>query len=561
MCLISALASCGGEADDVEPDFTELSVYVDESFYGSYPISGTAVSISSDAIRIAETNIRFELIAKDLNPISSCIVAGKQFKKTENLTVSAEVLPAYFEENFQLICEKNQFRNIEIDIFLAAEDPVIDSYIAEFISTSFRDANDNDPADPYSGYRRRNFYSDINRSFSLAEIYRNPEKYSIERGGETHKKIEQHLINTAESYFEPCPGYDLLDPEEARQCRSEERVSNYYVWRSPTDQTNVRLNHAKVEWRAAGGIAGGVKALILENEASSSSENCPTSTEPSELLDETILCRALNVRQLLFDEVWKKWNDADWLSAVGLSRSYNMANTTVPHYIGWTEFIVDLFDSTSHVCKECMTDRNYVSRLDYLLRFFETFGNNNQYVNQLCNLPETGRRCNWEGNDFETSGSTDISHFNTTVHLLTEIDAFDVCSSNGSKCVSLTGLARTLDEITWTPKNEVSSPATGFPKFDVFINGHCRFTLDQQSDPMYEFCLAFWRTEIEPWLPHRRLIGLVSLGKLNRDLMIKMRVSADSNQDGLLEPTLDTQLNTYIVFLYDALKSPLPRQL
>ncbi|MEC9374994.1 MAG: hypothetical protein VYA80_01325, partial [Pseudomonadota bacterium] len=238
-----------------------------------------------------------------------------------------------------------------------------------------------------------------------------------------------------------------------------------------------------------------------------------------------------------------------------VAEEFAISTTLSPHYIAWTEYMVDLFQQTSQIaahfdCVDCADAINFNSRRDFLHEYFYRYGDNDQYVGHLSQHPTLGETRFWEGYNFSLTDSNDLSHSNTTIHLLSMNGETESCNTDESICIDFSSLAKTLDEKTWSGDIINDGYARNFPKFDVFLNGYCKQAVTIATDPLYEFCNSFWLTEAESWLPHRRLIGYVNMGAFNRNLMLKLRQSADNNQDGLLDITLDKQLLTYIVFLY-----------
>lgn len=533
--------------------FRALIVEIDGQPYRTFTRLQESYSIVEPVIIVADTQISLSLIVADDNQEVVCTAAGMPMRResAEHFTMAIQI--AYFEETIALECVIDDTKQYFGKITISASDPSLSTFLDLYLQRQILVGNSDSPNDPYSGYRRRSYYSEINRFISMAELYTNPAAYGIDSKSETYEKIELHLINTAEAFFEPCPNYDLYTGD-SRQCRSEERSGPYYLWRSPNDKPdNVRVTHAKVEWRAAGGISQAIKALLLKNPGIAN-QQCPSRDNPSEMMGSNLTCRALNVRRLLYNEIWLKWNDVDWVKSVGLSSAFTISNTVVPHYIAWTEYMVDLFEHTAQIA-DTRTEIVAKSRKDYLLGYFSTFGDDEQYLNFGCSHEEQSRSCIWEGYDFSVVDSADISHSNTTIHLLSMYGNQEICDSVTAKCVSLSVLAKTLNERTWADYILNDGFAIGFPKFDVFINGHCQVAYENHEEPLQDFCNAFWLSEAEGWLPHRRLIGFVNLGQFNRELMIKLRASADNNQDGMLDMVYDQQLVTYVVFLYRALKS------
>jgi len=78
------------------------------------------------------------------------------------------------------------------------------------------------------------------------------------------------------------------------------------------------------------------------------------------------------------------------------------------------------------------------------------------------------------------------------------------------------------------------------------MNGYCLSAYADPRDQLYEFCREYWLTEEGGWDSHRKLLGFVTLGKFDRNLMIKIRQSANSGPKN--------ELYRYIVFLYKTLK-------
>jgi hypothetical protein len=578
LLLVLALCGCGGGsagsgrsndssgAGDLDesalPTFSNLIVAVDGATYGSFTDLGQLTEIQDERIDVAKTLLTFSLqLSEDVEEVE-CLLGEESMLKGIGPNYELTIQAAYLHEELTMQCSYYD-RNLFAHSFMVfATDAQLSELLGQYIGEKLLVADSANSSDPYSGHRVSDYYVEIHRFISMAELYSNNEFYGLDARSEQYELMEQYLINTSEAFFEPCVDFDLLG-DKADQCRSADRIGPYYRWRSVYDnEDGPRLDHAKVEWRAAGGIAQAVKAILLKHhDTAQSTETCKTSDEPSTIKStSSLICRALNVRRLLYDEVWVKWNDKIWISSIGLSSNYVIAETLVPHYVAWTEFIVDLFEETSYInaaddCGGCTVARLVDSRRDFLFGFFYKLDKDGVYLNHSCEHPEFPRNCVWGGGkySFNETGSTDISHSNLTMHLWTMYDEQEICNSEQTKCYDVKSLANTLNDFGWAEDIANDGYASFFPKFDVFINGYCIKAYSDASDSLHDFCTRYWATEEEGWLPHRRLIGFVTLGRFHRDLMIKLRQSADDYQLLKEYGEFDFHLATYIVFLYRAI--------
>jgi hypothetical protein len=189
------------------------------------------------------------------------------------------------------------------------------------------------------------------------------------------------------------------------------------------------------------------------------------------------------------------------------------------------------------------------SNLDGLLEYFSS--NEDGTVNMKCHTPDdTTPYCVWTTYDFSLSGSIEIGHQDTTVHLLSKDGLAEVCAGEDGPCIDVNALVKTFSEQTWEDLENIGN-ASGFPKFDMFLNGYCSENYANDESELQEFCWKFWYSETGRWPAHRKLFGWVNLGRYDRNLMIKLRRAADENHDGLLNKG-DLYLKTYAAFLVRA---------
>jgi hypothetical protein len=113
-------------------------------------------------------------------------------------------------------------------------------------------------------------------------------------------------------------------------------------------------------------------------------------------------------------------------------------------------------------------------------------------------------------------------------------------------------LARTLKDKAWAPDAPFLTSGVGFPKFDIFLDGHCRAHSSNPIDPLYGLCRSTWAREESAWKPHRALAGWVNLGVYDRELMILLRRAVDENHDGRLDEQ-DARLRNFATFLMRAM--------
>ena len=563
---------CGGQSTDNpsnsqhlnegQAPITILSVSArrDDAPVGVYLHTEVSDELVIDAGLVAESWLTLTVVLEGDRSTGKCWLGKTQLEKqtlgkiqlkeqpesslSDRLqSFSVRIQPAYFDEQLMLNCSDGVTTKSRM-IRLKATDPELISYIDSYVDERIPRENNNQPEDPYSGYRRNSYYSAIYTFLSASEMYLNPEAYGIDPGSAQYRQIELFLINGAEAYFEPCVDYDVFASFPSRQCRSRDRVGEYYVWRSAEARDRIRTDHAKTEWRGAGGIAQAVKAILLKTPKSDIT-SCPVSDEPSLIKNVSLFCRAINVRRLLYKEVWRK-------------HSRGIERTDVPHYIAWTELIVDLFQSTADVapdlhCIDCPLDESLddvTSQMNDVLRHFSVSPDG--FVNMNCRPPGSTRPCVWTSYDFSHSESTEIGHQDVTIHLLTRNDEDRFCAGDAGHCVDLNALAQTFSKRTWVD-SEKGGDATGFPKFDIFLNGYCSQNYKIYSSALQDFCWNFWYSESSNWPAHRKLFGWVNLGRYDRELMIKLRIGADENHDGLLNRD-DVYLRTFAVFLFRAEK-------
>ncbi len=556
--LLILLAACGGNSCITNPPdilktikLTALEVSLESRVIGAYTDFNDRIIIDCTDVLIASSVITFTIELDDADPAITCRLLEQDMVKVGEGSYVISIQAAYFKEALSIRCFYGGLEKVSQSVGLIAYDPQVVSALNRYLtSTNIPVHDDSFPEDPYSGYRRDNYYEEIHRFIMAGELYSNPQIYGIENHSDIYNRIENYLINSAESFFEPCTNYDFGNGEP-RQCRSPERIGKYYFWRSPTYPLSLSL--AKVEWRAAAGVAQAIKAILLEHPGNNNLD-CPISNEPSSIRDSSLTCRALNIRRLLKYEIWDKWNDDEFVQDTGWGdwQQYTMKGAIISHYIAWIEFIVDLFQSTDHIagsaaCADCVLTTPITSRADDLLDYYVSYGDD--YITGTCS---SGTTCLFHGNPFEETGSIDIAHYTSTMHYISMYDNDEFCDSSQDVCISMTALARSMNDETWIDDTLLAEFGVGFPKFDIFMNGYCSKAVKDQTDVLFEFCSVEWLYETGDWPGHKNLFGLVNLGKYNRDLMIKLRQATDENNDGVIDEH-DSYRNAFIVMLFKSL--------
>ena len=532
------------------PHLDSVIVSIDGEYFGTFSENDTLLIDPEPGLVVAESWITLSILISDNKEDVVCELAGARMNREDEDRFQIDFQPAYFVEELPLTCLWRETALVDLAVTVVSADEELDAFLANrYIPVQ----DDDYPGDPYSGWRQTNYYSSIYRFIEYAEVYQNPGIYGVDNDSEFYRKIERFLINGAEAFFEPCVDYDIFTAEESRQCRSTDRVGKYYLWRSP-NISDVAIIHAKAEIRGAAGVAQAIKGILLRH-AHESPRVCETSDNPADLRESSLYCRALNVRRLLFREIWTKWTDQVWiLETEGVSQSNSIQGTPVPHYIAWAETILDLFRQTEdieHWTTEA-TEERYTpeSRTDFLLGLFHT--DEDGYTVMSCSHPDMPRECGWLDYDLALAGGVEIGHQDITVHLLTQYGERFACPTIAGDCVDMMELARTLNERTWSGEIPALDGAVNFPKFDMFLDGYCRAHYQDEVDPLFELCLSTWVQEATGWRPHRALTGWVNLGVYDRDLMIRLRKSVDENSDGVLTDD-DTRLRNFATFLIKAM--------
>jgi hypothetical protein len=569
MVLLSfTLAACGGGggggssggAPSAEPTgrigLRELRVSVDGAPARVYTNFEQPTQVVDAGIAVASSRLVFEVAVDDPGQAVTCSIAGHDLAHGAEGRLVGELRAAYLNEQLDLACTAAGATTLHHSVVLEAADPQLQGALEWFLTKWVPKKNGRFPEDPFSGHRVDSYYAEFQRFLMAAEVYADPEAFGVDPQGEVRRTLEDYLINTSESYFEPCVNYDFVTGPLS-QCRSPARVGKYYLWRSPLNEGSpIGTAHPMAEWRAGAGIAQAAKALLLEH-AADDTRGCPVSDEPSRISSAPLICRALNVRRLLFQEVWRKWRDEDWVAGLGYAHQSTIQGTDVSHWISWTEFMVDLFQSTASIgagpdCSYCAQMREVPSSMDRLLEFFWEWGDGNVAVS--CRPTHMSTGCDFEGTDLQVARSSDLSHQASVIQLVTAGDADEVCSSDRRHCVTIRALAATMRREAWVDWIANDGGTRGFPKFDVFLNGYCSGAVSRPADPLGKFCERYWLRETGGCLLHRNLFGFVNLGRYDRELMLRLREAADENHDGILDAK-DTYLQTFSVMLYKAIAS------
>ena len=533
-----------------------LEVLLDSSVWARVIHFDNPIDVRSPTTEVASTVVTLVFKSIDDDPSQQCRANDRQMTRLDDGSFSVSFEPAYFFETIELSCSIAERVTLNTKVNLYASDPQLDAAISLFLQTAFPESDTPSLTDSYSAYRRASYYDETYRFLAAAAVYRNPDLFNVPENGTIFKRLESYLLNTSEAFFEPCVDYDFYNGP-MRQCRSENRVGKYYLWRSPfNNEASIRTSHAKVEWRAAGGAAQAIKAL-LERNPPNKDEACVTSDRPSTVRNQSLSCRALNVRRLLYAEVWRKWSDVDWVASIGFGPASTIQGTDVSHYIAWNELTYDLFNSTKNIqgvfdCNAgaCIDWNSIASRRDALLGFFYY---RDGYLHISCRPPDFLTGCEFLGNDFQVTGSNDLSHLDMVIQVVSSQDTESYCTADGSKCIVMTELAKTMNDRTWVESLGSGVNEVGFPKFDLFFNGYCQRAYKTPDSALQQFCLDYWVTERLNWPAHRKLFGWVNLGKADRQLMLKLRKAADENHDNVLSRDDVFFFNTYSVFLYSAL--------
>lgn len=390
---------------------------------------------------------------------------------------------------------------------------------------------------------QRNYYYEINNLLNLAAIYTSPEDYTLAPDDPVLQKIESYLIVTSEYYFQPCYEYDFYN-DEPRSCRSEFKQDGFYLWRSPLNDTpRFRTSHYKIEWRSAAGVAQAVKAILLKH--ADDNAECVVSDFPTTIREQSVACRAKNLRRMIEEQVWRKWQ--------------NEINTTdVMHYVAWLELIVDMFNSTAHIghdygcTSNCYLPGSKSSLMDRMLDYVTI---NDGYLNISCRLPGgVTQSCVWRDYDFGLSGSNDLSHLAIPVFVFYESGEAEICQTDGGSCFRRDAFIRTLKERTWSPE-PTDSAAVNFPKFDMFLNGYCGVNVNNPDSGLQDYCQEYWLKETVLNNAHRELYGFVNFGAYDAELLLMLLQAADVNKDSVID-TSDVLARGYAAFLYRAIQQP-----
>ena len=560
-----ALAGCGGggggtdgtsapELPPVQLRLVELRLSIDGQLFAVVTDFTEPVRLGGDGILVASTPISLEVSVDAQDRVTKCQIAGHSLSPGAGARLVTELRAAYLHEELDLTCQAPGSDGLHQSVIIESRDPQLEAALDYFLTKLVRRDNDLVPEDPYSGYRVNSYYSEFQRLVMAAEVYDDPELFGVDPQSEPYRAIEAYLLNSSESFFQPCVHYDF-DTGPTSQCRSPARVGKYYRWRSPLNEGDpIGSAHAMAEWRAAAGIAQAIKAILLAH-AANDRRGCPVSDEPSRIRDASVVCRALNIRRLLHDELWKKWSDEDWVGTFGYSYQSTIQGTDVSHWISWTEYMVDLFQATAHigaepVCRECAQLRTVPSRIDGLLDYFYEYGQG--HISISCRPPHVRTGCDFKGDDLQVAKAVDLSHLSSVIQLVTMYHPDKVCRSDGRRCVEIRALAETMNQDAWVDSIANDGPARGFPKFDLFFNGYCSRAAFDTASPLHGFCVSNWLTEAGAYPLHRNLFGFVNLGRYDRDLMLKLRLAADENHDRHLDGS-DEYLQTFSVMLYEAM--------
>ena len=495
---------------------------------------------------ISGTTMALSFTVADAEHLTTCSIDGVEVQPESENSFSGSILPAYLREEFRLECEyqpesaDSQLLTRKVTLTAEKQDvSALFSYYLEIVPNY--PLNDVNSAEIERV--QRNYYYEINNLITLARIYAAPAEFALTDETELLQKLEHYLINTAEFYFQPCYDYDFETGPPA-SCRSENKVDGYYLWRSPLNNTEqYRSNHYKVEWRSAAGVAQAIKVLLKRHE--NVTETCLIADNPSQVRAQSISCRAKNIRRLIYQQVWQKWQ-----SKIG--------STDVMHYIAWLELILDMFQSTAHIehdyncTNNCYTAPNLASQMERILEFVAISG---EYQSMTCRpMSESSQDCVWREYQLGNAGSNDLSHLAIPMYVFAQQNSPRVCNALGQRCFDRSTFIHTLKNRTWTSE---LSDVNGylFPKFDMFLNGYCKTNYNNSSSSLQSYCLDYWVNETSVNNAHRELFGFVNFGAYDRELMLILLQAADANKDDIID-TNDVLTRGYVGFLYHALLNP-----
>jgi len=492
------------------------------------------VNLSHSALQIVNTSLNAAMTLKEPASNIKCQLGDIPLQTEDNKNFTATFQAAYFQENISLECKAQDATVLFKKIILNASDNEVqkelDIYFKYFPKYDLNNFNVEQV-----DLRKVNFYYEMHRIISAANIYTSPSDFNIDVGDDTYQIIENYLINVSETYFQPCNGYDFENGEPS-SCRSEEKYGGYYLWRSPLNNTPTwRKTHPKVEWRSVAGISVAIKALLTRHQSDSS--ECWVSDIPSQVRAQSIACRAKNIRRLIYSEVYEKWNDYIYVTkTLNLDESSVIDRVKVLHYYSWIELIIDMLNSTQEIqlsgnCSIYQCD--YPTLKSYQSKMLDFMTEENGHTNMLCTINNSS--CVWREYDFAHSNSIDISHINILLYWMDSTNSALFCNDDNSKCISLSNLVKTLKTKAWAENSGDLAGSKNFPKFDVFLNGHCKSAIQDTSAHLNEFCLEHWAYENVKSNFHLALFGVMGYGKYDRDLMIKIRRAVDVNKDGHLD--------------------------
>ncbi|MCY7294462.1 hypothetical protein [Alteromonas sp. a30] len=550
--LISLLISgCGGSGSSTsETPNTPPPVPVESSpSVISNVIIGesepTPLSEAESVIRyvngeIDGTALNITLTLNSENENTRCTLNDSEMTLDENRMTGA-FIPSYLNDIATLECKiDDEVNTVQLNIKSTRAD--VEDFFASYLQFIPDYPLNNVNADEIDRVQP-NYYYEINNLISNTSIYSEPHLFNLEEDDPVLERVENYLINTAEWYFQPCFNYDFENGAPA-SCRSEEKVDGYYLWRSPQNNSELyRKNHAKVELRSAAGISQALKHILLKHP--NNSEVCLVSDLPSQVRDQSISCRAKNIRRMIYEQVWLKLQTP-------------IEELSVMHYIAWVELIVDLFEATKDIehnysCEEnCLkTIPAISSQMDKLLEYAIP---NGEYVNFTCRHPSGSQACGWREYELGLTASNDLSHLAIPMHAFEKTGLEQICKTDGSSCLSRTAIIKTLKEKAWVTNIE-GTEGFKFPKFDAFINGYCQENFNNPESRLKDYCYVFWYTEEKRNNSHRELFGFVNYGSYDRELMQILLLAADANRDGVID-NQDVLVKNYIPLLYRSLTNP-----
>lgn len=502
-------------------------------------------SVEFELGEISYRSFTLDVEVESATASTNCRLNNVPMGKADDTHFQSRVQPAYLRQSYLFSCtdaaydENSAIRKVLS--LVSTKDDLAALFHRSLDSTPDYGATQSNAEN--ARRHQRNYYYEINNLLNLAAIYTSPEDFTLTPDDPVLQKIESYLIVASEYYFQPCYEYDFYN-DEPKSCRSEFKQDGFYLWRSPLNNTpRFRTSHYKIEWRSAAGVAQAVKAILLKHADDNST--CLVSDFPTTIREQSVACRAKNLRKMIEEQVWRKWQS-------------EINTTDVMHYVAWLELIVDMFNSTVHIehdygcTSNCYQPSTKASLMNRMLDYVTISGD---YLNVSCRPPDgVTQSCVWRDYDFGLSGSNDLSHLAIPIFVFFETGKAEVCQTVGSKCFRRDAFIRTLKERTWSPV-PTDSTAVNFPKFDMFLNGYCGVNVNNRNSGLQDYCQEYWLKETVLNNAHRELYGFVNFGAYDAELQLMLLQAADVNKDSVID-TNDVLARGYAAFLYRAIQQP-----